>query len=159
MRRCAIAALLFLVGSSLDAAPPPPIRHVFIIVLENKGFDATFGPSSPALYLSRTLTGQGQLLRQYYGIGHKSLPNYIAMVSGQAPNFETQSDCLVYTSVKPGTQTSFFGQTLGQGCAYPTVTKTVADQLVEKGLTCKAYVQDIVIPCRRPFVNSADATV
>src|SRR3954467_14730524 len=115
MRRCAIA-LFILVAESLAAAPPPPIRHVFIIVLENKGFEETFGPSSPAQYLSRTLTGQGQLLRQYYGIGHRSLPNYIAMVSGQAPNFETQGDCLVYTTVKPGTQTSFFGQTVGQGC-------------------------------------------
>ena len=38
--------------------------HVFIIVLENKGFNTTFGPSSPATYLSQTLTAQGQLLRQ-----------------------------------------------------------------------------------------------
>src|SRR3954463_14311539 len=159
MNRPAIATLLFLLAENLAAAPPPPIRHVFIIVLENKGFEETFGPSSPALYLSRTLTAQGQLLRQYYGIGHKSLPNYIAMVSGQAPNFETQSDCLVYTNVKPGTQTSFFDQTLGQGCVYPAATKTVADQLAEKGLTWKAYVQDIVIPCRRPILNSADATL
>ncbi|HEY4640903.1 MAG TPA: alkaline phosphatase family protein, partial [Thermoanaerobaculia bacterium] len=154
-----MATLLLLVAGSIAAAPPPPIRHVFIIVLENKGFEETFGPSSPAQYLSRTLTAQGQLLRQYYGIGHKSLPNYIAMVSGQAPNFETQSDCLVYTNVKPGTQTSFFDQTLGQGCVYPAATKTVADQLAEKGLTWKAYVQDLVTPCRRPFLNSADATV
>jgi hypothetical protein len=141
------------------AAAPPPIRHVFIIVLENKGFETTFGPSSPATYLSQTLTAQGQLLRQYYGIGHKSLPNYVAMVSGQGPNFVTQADCLVYTNVAPGTQTSFFGQTLGQGCVYPTATKTVADQLTEKGLTWKAYIQDIVSPCRRPVLNSADGTV
>ena len=150
---------LLLLAESLAASPPPPIRHVFIIVMENKGFEETFGPSSPAQYLSRTLTGQGQLLRQYYGIGHKSLPNYIAMVSGQAPNFETQSDCLVYTNVKPGTQTSFFDQTLGQGCVYPAATKTIADQLVEKRLTWKAYVQDIGTPCRRPILNSADATL
>ena len=52
----------------------PPIRHVFIIVLENKGFDTTFGPSSPAIYLSQTLTAQGQLLRQYYGIGAQEPP-------------------------------------------------------------------------------------
>src|SRR5882672_10590121 len=89
-----IATLLFVTGS-LAAAAPPPIRHVFIIVLENKGFDKTFGPSSPATYLSQTLTAQGQLLRQYYGIGHKSLPNYLAMVSGQAPNAVTQADCFV----------------------------------------------------------------
>ncbi|MEA2327069.1 MAG: phosphatidylinositol-3-phosphatase [Thermoanaerobaculia bacterium] len=156
--RPAIAILLFLVAGSLAAAPPP-IQHVFIIVLENKGFDTTFGPSSPATYLSQTLTAQGQLLRRYYGIGHKSLPNYVAMVSGQALNFMTQADCLVYTSVVPGTQTSFFGQTLGQGCVYPAETKTVADQLTEKGLTWKAYMQDMASPCRHPVLNSADGSV
>jgi hypothetical protein len=130
MNRTVIATLFFLAAGTLAAAPPP-IRHVFIIVLENKGFETTFGPSSPAVYLSRGLTAQGQLLRQYYGIGHKSLPNYIAMVSGQAPNPETQSDCFVYTNVNPGTQTPFFGQTLGQGCVYPAATKTIADQFAE----------------------------
>jgi hypothetical protein len=159
MNRPVIATLLFLVAGSLGAAAPPPIRHVFIIVLENKGFDTTFGPSSPATYLSQTLTAQGQLLRQYYGIAHKSLPNYVAMVSGQGPNGETQSDCLLYTNVVPGTQTSFFGQTLGQGCVYPAETRTVADQLREKGLKWKAYMQDMIGPCRRPVLNSADGTV
>jgi phospholipase C len=159
MNRPAIVTLLLLVAGTLAAAPPPPIRHVFIIVLENKGFDTTFGPSSQATYLSQTLTAQGQLLRQYYGIGHKSLPNYLAMVSGQGPNGVTQADCLVYINVFPGTQTSFFGQTLGQGCVYPADTKTVADQLTAKGLTWKAYLQDIVSPCRRPVLNSSDGTL
>src|SRR3954464_15729465 len=123
MTRPAIFTILFCVAGSLAAAPPP-IRHVFIIVLENKGFDKTFGPSSAATYLSQTLTAQGQLLRQYYGIGHTSLPNYLAMISGQGPNAVTQDDCRVYTNVLPGTQTSFFGQTLGQGCLYPAETRT-----------------------------------
>src|SRR2546421_5098281 len=83
--------------------PPPPIKHVFVIVLENKGYAETFGPGSQAPYLSTQLTAQGQLLTQYYGIGHQSLDNYIAMVSGQAPNSETQSDCQIYTDVAPGT--------------------------------------------------------
>jgi hypothetical protein len=34
---------------------PPRGAHVFVINLENKGFDETFGPSSPAPYLSKTL--------------------------------------------------------------------------------------------------------
>jgi len=152
-----IATLLFLLAVNVAAASPP-IRHVFVIVLENKGFDTTFGPSSPAVYLTHTLTAQGQLLRQYYGIGHPSLPNYIAMVSGQAPNGVTQTSCGVYTNVVPGTSTSFFGQTLGQGCLYPAATKTVADQLTENGLTWKAYLQDMIIPCRRPLLNDADYT-
>ena len=59
----------------------PPIRHVFTIVLENKSYDETFGPNSPAPYLSKQLTAQGELLTNYYGIGHNSLDNYIALMS------------------------------------------------------------------------------
>lgn len=148
---------LCLITGGLSAAPSP-IRHVFIIVLENKGFDATFGPASPAKYLSKTLVAQGQLLRQYYGIAHPSLPNYIAMVSGQAPNTVTQNNCVVYTQVVPGTQTTYFGQTIGQGCIYPSATSTIADQLAAKGLSWKAYMQDMTEPCRNPPINSADTT-
>src|SRR5258706_14204558 len=36
-------------------APMPPIRHVFIIVLENQGFDTTFNAHSRAPYLADTL--------------------------------------------------------------------------------------------------------
>ena len=40
---------------------------------------------------------KGQLLDNYYGIAHNSLPNYIAQISGQGPNPQTQGDCQVYT--------------------------------------------------------------
>jgi len=58
---------------------------VFVIVLENKNFDETFGTASKAPYLAKDLVGQGEMLSQYYGIGHLSLDNYIALVSGQSP--------------------------------------------------------------------------
>ena len=35
----------------------------------------------------------GALLENYYAIGHSSAANYVAQVSGQAPNIATQSDC------------------------------------------------------------------
>src|SRR5256885_16616620 len=63
-------------------ASTPPIKHVFIIVLENQGFDTTFNKHSRAPYLADTLRKAGAFLRQYYGIAHYSLPNYIAMISG-----------------------------------------------------------------------------
>jgi phospholipase C len=139
------------------SAAPPPIKHVFVIVLENKGFDETFGPSSPAPYLSQTLTSQGQLLRQYYGIGHASLDNYIAMVSGQAPNIVTQADCPFYTDFRPGVIGSN-GQAIGQGCVYPATVPTIADQLTSAGLTWKGYMQDMKTACRHPAPNSFDTT-
>src|ERR1700752_972016 len=77
-----LGAFVFFFGIPA-AAQRPPIRHVFTIILENKNYAEAFGPNSPAPYLSRQLTAQGELLTNYYGIGHNSLDNYIALVSGQ----------------------------------------------------------------------------
>src|SRR2546422_11779944 len=106
----------------------PRIVHIFMISLENKGFDDTFGSTSPAVYLSQQLTQQGQLLRQYYATGHVSLDNYISLVSGQAPNSQTQWDCLIYTDFTGAPSLDADGQAVGQGCVYPAFVPTIADQ-------------------------------
>ena len=93
---------------------PPKITHVFVINLENENFVQTWGPSSQAKWLNNTLRPQGQLLTQYYAIGHASLDNYIAQISGQSPNPDTQSDCVVYRDFA-STGTGAYGQALGQG--------------------------------------------
>ncbi len=148
----ALAALaLFAPGVPAIAAkrPLPKPGHVFIIVLENEGYHITFGPRSPAHYL-RELAGRGALLPNYYGIGHFSLDNYIAMVSGQAPNPVTQSDCQSYVDFVQ-TGTSKDGQAIGQGCVYPASVMTIADQLDAKGLAWKGYMEDMGnIPTREP---------
>ena len=74
-------------------APMPPIRHVFVIVLENQGFDTTFNGHSRAPYLADTLRRAGAFLRQYHGIAHYSLGNYLAMIAGVPPTPKTQVDC------------------------------------------------------------------
>lgn len=142
----------------------PPIKHVFIIVLENKGFDQTFGNTSPATYLKDELTSKGQLLTQYYGTGHSSLDNYITMVSGQSPNFETQADCYVYSDFVGSPSLDADGQVIGQGCVYPSTVQTIANQLVAHSLTWGAYAEDManstVEPktCRHPGIGQADNT-
>ena len=118
------------------------IRHVFVIVLENEGFDVTFGPNSKAPFLSKTLTSQGVLLRQYFGTGHASLDNYIAMISGQAATPETRNDCFIFadfnlTGITPD------GQAIGSGCVYPASIKTLPDQLKAAGRTWRAYMGDM----------------
>ena len=141
------------------AAPstPPPVRHVFVINLENKGYDQTFGPDSPAPYLTKTLTAKGQLLTQYHGTAHDSLPNYVAQISGQGPNRQTQEDCDVFSDfVQTGTVAP--QQAVGEGCVYPAGVKTVADQLEAKGLTWRGYMEDMGTPCRRPAPEAADDT-
>jgi hypothetical protein len=55
---CLAACLCALLGPAcrgVDREGTRP-RHVFVIVLENKGFEETFGASSPAPYLAHELT-------------------------------------------------------------------------------------------------------
>jgi hypothetical protein len=135
------AAHVVAVASPAPAATPP-VQHVFVIVLENEDAATSFGAGSPAPYLSQTLTAQGAFVPGYYGIGHASLDNYIAMVSGQAPNPVTQGDCPLFEDMLPGTPTSD-GQVIGQGCVYPAAVKTIGDQLSARGLTWAGYMEDM----------------
>lgn len=175
MKLCSIRRLagyaLALVGM-LAFVPPaagqsqalPKPGHVFIIVLENEGYSITFGPKSPAAYLKK-LRGQGASLPNYYGIGHYSLDNYVAMVSGQAPNPVTQSDCQSYVEFAQ-TGTAANGQAVGSGCVYPAGVSTIANQLEAKGLTWKAYMEDMgndlardgSAACGHPAIGQPDKT-
>lgn len=140
------------------------IRHVFVIVLENEGYNTTFGPNSKAPYLSQTLPKQGVLLTQYYGTGHASLDNYIAMISGQAATPQTRNDCQIYqdfvlTGVTPD------GQAVGSGCIYPSSIQTLPDQLNKVGRTWRAYMGDMgndpnreSATCGHPALSSTDHT-
>ena len=49
---------------------PGKIRHVWLIILENKSYDATFTGLNNNSYLWKTLPSQGALLKNYYGTGH-----------------------------------------------------------------------------------------
>jgi phosphatidylinositol-3-phosphatase len=142
------------------AAQRPPIRHVFTIVLENKSYSETFGPNSPAPYLSKQLTAQGEVLTNYYGIGHNSLDNYIALVSGQAPNVITQSDCQIYQDFIPGSpiQLDVNGQAVGQGCVFPSEVQTIANQLAAHQFSWRGYMEDMQQPCLHPALNTQDQT-
>ena len=55
-------------------------------MLENEDAAESFGADPPAPYLGKTLKEAGAFMPNYYGIGHASLDNYIAMISGQPPN-------------------------------------------------------------------------
>src|SRR3954452_24649864 len=153
-------------SSTTTTAPAPtsPVGHVFIINLENKGFEETWGAGSPATFLNGTLRPKGQLLTQYYGTAHFSLGNYIAQISGQGPNADTQADCTTYKEFV-STGTGDLGQELGAGCVYPANVKTIADQLTSAGKTWRAYQEDIgnsatePKTCRHPVIGEGDTTL
>jgi len=158
-----VGSLVALAAAPSGAGAVPYVKHVFIVVLENENASATFGKDSEAPYLAHKLKRRGAFVRNYYGIGHFSLDNYIAMVSGQAPNVQTQADCLFYTDFTPGVPTSD-GQYLGSGCVYPVGTQTVANQLQDNGYRWKGYMEDMnaaapkgkQFPCRHPEIGQRD---
>jgi hypothetical protein len=140
------------------------IKHVWLIILENKSYDATFTGLNQNSYLWKTLPSQGVLLTNYYGTGHSSMDNYISMASGQSPQEDTQSDCSVVdtdfgsndTIVKTGVNAGQVASTANaaqpsganapngtNGCSYPTDTPTLFNQLDAAGKTWKGYAQDL----------------
>jgi hypothetical protein len=156
------AALLALVASTPAEAGShpaylPPIGHVFVINIENKGYDTTWGPDSPAPYLSQNLRAKGVLLNTYYGTAHNSQPNYVAQLSGQGPNPQMQGDCQVYSSFV-GVGVVSPGQYLGDGCVFPANVPSLPQQLTEHGFTWKGYMDGMGTPCRHPALNSQDDT-
>ena len=163
LRALGLAVCGFLLGAAPAGAALPPVKNVFVIVLENQDFADSFGADPKSPYLGRDLPAQGQLLTQYHGIGHQSLDNYIALISGQGPNPITQSDCQIFQEFFPGT-IGEDGQASGSGCVYPSTVKTVADQLSARGLTWGGYMQDMgntpgeAKTCRHPPINGRDGT-
>ncbi len=158
-----------------EAAPPtlppeipeaetlPPVKHVFLIVLGENGYEDSFGAMSTVPYLGKTLAEKGELLSNYYAVTQGQLANEIALVSGQGPTPETATNCPTYADLLPGTL-SAEGQVEGSGCVYPATTPTLPAQLLEKKLRWKAYVEDIgngvgagqAATCRHPALGSSD---
>ncbi len=122
----------------------PEIRHVFVITLENEGYKATFGNPSVDPYLATTLPSQGILLKKYYGIGHYSNDNYVAMISGQPPNSDNQLDCAASGFADfPAGDGLIDGIQQGAGCEYPADVPTLPGQLDAAGYTWKGYMEDM----------------
>ncbi len=139
------------------------IKHVWLIIMENKSYDATFTGLNKNTYLWQTLPSQGVLLKNYYGTGHFSLDNYISLVSGQATQPDTQADCPFYDKFSGSVDTSGklttnpnFGQADSaqganaaagaNGCVYPASVPTLFNQLDAAGVSWKGYSQDLGNP-------------
>ena len=110
----------------LTSGPPVPAAHtagsrVIVVVEENHSIGQIIG-SPQAPFLNRLAT-KGALLTSYFAITHPSLPNYLAMVSGDTQGIT--SDC--------------------GGCNLDA--PNLADQLETAGISWKAYMEDLPAPC------------
>jgi hypothetical protein len=151
---------------------PGKIKHVWLIILENKSYDASFTGLNDNTYLWKTLPTQGVLLKNYYGTGHDSLDNYLSLAAGQAPLTDTQSDCPDYDTITGSIDYSGnldsdtnYGQlasaagpnaAAGQnGCVYPASVPTLFNQLDSAGVSWKGYAQDLGNPDASPPTHDA----
>jgi hypothetical protein len=131
-------------GTAQGQYQPPQIKHVWYVDLENEGSTQTFGDPAADPYLAKTLPSMGALLKNYYAVGHDSADNYIAQISGQAPDPATQNDCGVWTRFHPGNVVlKPYHQLVGNGCVYPSSVPTLGNQLSSAQLSWKAYMQDM----------------
>jgi hypothetical protein len=173
----AVVALvaLFMVSASALAGEAPKehadglgvakgkIKHVWLIILENKSYDASFTGLNDNTYLWQTLPEQGVLLKNYYGTGHFSLDNYVSLVSGQATQPDTQADCPDYDKFSGVLDTAGklknnpnYGQMESaagpnaaagsNGCVYPASVPTLFNQLDATHVSWKGYAQDLGNP-------------
>ena len=122
----------------------PHFDHVVVLTEENEAAATTFAPGSPATYL-KGLRSKGVFLPNYYGTGHASLDNYIAMVSGQPPQPATMGDCAglsLWACVQP------------QGAI--ASGRNLADQLETARLDWRSYQDGTPSPCFHAAYSPTD---
>jgi hypothetical protein len=106
--------------------------HVLVIVEENTSYEEVIG--SPSARYITALAQQYASATQWYAVTHGSIQNYIAATSGQIPpTTQITNEC-----------------TPGNG-ACSTSAPTLVDQLEAKGLTWKAYQEDMPTPCFKAY--------
>ncbi len=93
------AALGFVAGALATAAfaqgnPNPSgiphLDHVFLIMMENHGYQQVIGNPNEPYFNALIKNGQVNLATNYFAIGHPSLTNYLEVVGGS--NFGVRSD-------------------------------------------------------------------
>jgi phospholipase C len=101
------------------ASVPPP--HVMVIVEENRAEQAVIGsPSAPFI---NSLAARYGLATQSYAASHPSLPNYLDLIAGS---------------------------TLGindDGTGYTFAVPTLVDQLTQRGVGWRVYMEGMPSPC------------
>jgi phospholipase C len=138
------AALFTVAGAKPHPAHAamPRYAHIVVIVVENKGYAQIIGSATRAPNINR-LAGQYGLASQFYAEVHPSEANYIAMLGGDT--FGIHDDDAFYC--KPGQRDTYCPKSGQPGYVDHTLTaRSLMDQLQDKGLSWKAYMQSLPAP-------------
>jgi hypothetical protein len=149
-----IGAVALAAGCSAGTPPPSPhavvdaakrsrdmprYDHIFVIVIENKGFDQIAQHPDWAPTLDKLASEYGQAT-QFYGEVHPSEGNYVAMLGGDT--FGIHDDDAYFC--KPRMQNPFCKRSDEPGYADHSLSaRSLMDQLQARGLSWKVYMQDI----------------
>lgn len=138
------------------SGPTAKIKHVFVIALSTPDYPAAFGPASTARYLNSSLRPRGEVLSGYHSLAATPLPDLLAMVSGQAPNSETEQGCPTYSEYPANASPAQDGLVPGHGCIYPNTALTIGDQLDGDNLAWRGYIGGMGSACQHPNSGGAD---
>ena len=103
-------------GGSTNRSDLKNYQHVFVIMMENTGFDSLIGNSN-APWINMAAQTHG-LATNYFGVTHPSQPNYIAATSGSTNGVTNDDDKTIDVP-------------------------NIVDQLETHGKTWKAYMQSL----------------
>ena len=133
----AIAALALLAALALPSAQAaggvPSFTHVVVIVFENKEEQQVIGTRDAPTFTR--LARSYARLRNYHGVAHPSLPNYLALVSGATHGIRTDcTSCSVSARNLADTleQAGHTWKTYAEGLPRPGFTGAVAGRYAKK---------------------------
>jgi len=139
---CLVLAAAAVVAGASAAPPIPHYDHIFVIVEENKGFDQLMKHPAWAPQIHKLAAEYG-LATQFYAEVHPSEANYLAMLGGDT--FDIHDDDAFFC--KPGPKSEFCEKSdRPDYIDHDVAARSLMDQLAEKGLTWKVYMEDIPGP-------------
>lgn len=130
----------FSISAPLPAPPAPtpvastvgPLKHVYMVYMENKGYSDILG--SPNAPFTNSLINAYGFADNYYALTHGSLPNYYPIIGGD--NYGITWNC-------------------AEACIDVPLSQTLVGQIDAAGKTWKSYAQSLE-PGADPTVSSGD---
>lgn len=127
-----------------DVTGIPRFTGVFVVVMENMSLDTIqAATNTPYLDMLFSTYASGS---DYHGVAHPSLPNYIAMASGEDVS-GIGCDCQPTGSACTALTCNSVASALGSSCGCPQDVMHIGDQLEAAGLAWRAYGEDMGAPC------------
>lgn len=132
-------------ASTVPGQQPPPLQHIFLIMMENEAASSIFGNTSEAPYLNQLANSYG-VAPHYFGVTHPSLPNYLSTISGDFQGI--WDDCAAGSAsvcAPSAFGSSLTSREITTASQRPHMFNgpTLVDQLEAKHMTWKAYMQSM----------------